>query len=424
MIEDANTVLTKDLIRCRLERGAVRPRFVDTADTALLQFAEQLLQVYRAPSAPTRGEVEELTAALLTAHADPQLARGLDKVLADRCEFAVATGLDYPAWRAAVFKASGEVLGQGAPAALEQYREVVVARSGVPAEVVTQGLYADLPANDRLTRFRDLSPRQLLERYNVGLVQALLLRSAALDVVVTSPDPARMRRLLKYLRFFRLLARLTEEPGARGDEPGALHLRIDGPTSLFAEAKRYGLQLACFFPAICGLDTWRLDAVVEWKGQPRPLRLTQENGLVSHYRNFSAYVPEEIRLYHEHFRRTAAGWRITGQTPFLRGPGQEMVFPDLSFTRADGTVLHVELFHRWHAGPLRDRLRLVQERPELPLIIGVDAALTRDPEVEAALAGSGWFQERGFTFRDYPTVSKTLACLERAAVRSGRGDRQ
>ncbi len=422
MIDDANTVLTKDLIRCRLERGAVRPRFVDTADDALLQLAERLLQVYRAPAAPCRGELEELAAPLLSAYPDTTLAQGLDKLLADRCEFAVVAGEDYPAWRAAVFRASGEVLRQGAPADVQQYRDTVLAGAGLPAAVAEHGLYADLPENERLTRFRDLSPRQLLERYNVGLVQALLLRSSALDVVVDSPDPAPMRRLLKYLRFFRLLAHLTQEPGGASAETAALHLHIDGPTSLFAEVKRYGLQLACFFPAICGLAAWRLDAVVEWKGQSRPLHLTQASGLVSHYRNFSAYVPEEIRLFHEHFQRTVTTWRITGQTPFLRGEGQEMVFPDLSFTRADNTVLHMELFHRWHAGPLRERLRLVQERPELPLILGVDVALTRDPEVSAVLADSGWFAERGFTFRDYPTVSKTLACLERTAVRCSRGE--
>ena len=43
--------------------------------------------------------------------------------------------------------------------------------------------------------------------------------------------------------------------------------------------------------------------------------------------------------------------------------------------------------------------------------------------VGAALTDSNWFQERGFIFRDYPTVSKTLVCLERAAASSGRGDR-
>jgi predicted nuclease of restriction endonuclease-like RecB superfamily len=392
---------------------------VDTADDVLLQFAERLLLVYRAPSSPSRGALEEMAASLLATCPDPLRARGLNKLLLDRCEFAVAEGRDYPAVRAAVFRASGEVLSQGAPTDVERYRVAVLARAGIAPDPAAPGLYADLPDNECLTRFRDLNPRQLLERYNVGLVQALLLRASALDVVVHSPDPAKLRRLLKYLRFFRLLARLSQDPGAV-----ALRLHIDGPTSLFAEAKRYGLQLASFFPAVCGLDAWRLEAEVEWKGKLRPLCLTQACGLVSHYRNFSAYVPEEIRLFHEHFRRTVEGWRITGQTPFLQGRGQEMVFPDLSFTRADGTVLHLELFHRWHAGPLRDRLRLVQERQDLPLILGVDVALVRDPEVEAALADSGWFQERGFTFRDYPTVSKTLICLERAATRTGRGERQ
>lgn len=412
-------MLTKDLIRCRLEKGVVRPRFIDTRDEALRRVAERLLAAYRTQPPPTRGDVEEGVAGIISTCPDPLLARGLDKLLTDRCEFAIAAAHDYPSLRAAVFRVAGEVLRRGRLESAESYRAAVLERAGVVARLGEADLYADLPENERLVRFRDLGPQQLLERYNVGLVQALLLRASGLEVTVSSPEPAKMRRVLKYVRFFRLLARISPVADESGDVPGvapALRLRIDGPASVLAESKRYGLQLACFFPALCALDAWSLDTQVDWKGHPRRLCLSQASGLVSPYRNFSAYVPEEIRLFHDYFRRTVADWRITGETPFLHGGAQEMVFPDLSFSRADGTVCHLELFHRWHAGPLLDRLRLVGDRPALPLIIGVDQALVRDPAVEAALAGSAWFQGRGFVFRDYPTVEKTLACLERATA--------
>jgi len=220
----------------------VRPRFVDTADGTLLEFAERLLQVYRVPVAPTRGEVEEMVEVLLATHPDTLLARGLDKLLADRSDFAVAAAQDYPAWRAAIFRASGEMLRQGAPAEVGAYRDAVLARAAVPAGVAAQGLYADLPENERLTRFRDLSPRQLLERYNVGLVQASCCglrrwtswwrhrtRPGCVACSSTCVSPAPGPSLAGALW--------------QGGDAAALRLHIDGPASLFAEAKRYGLQL-------------------------------------------------------------------------------------------------------------------------------------------------------------------------------------
>ncbi len=411
-------MLTKDLIRCRLDRDRVRPRFVDPADPALLDLAERLLQVYRTRPAPTRGELEEMTEPLLSGCPDPVLARGLNKTLADRCAFEDGGETDAPALRRAVFAASGAVLRAGPPAREDAYRAAVLGQAAPGRQDIESALYADLPDNERLASFRDLNARQLLERYNVGLVQALLLRASALDLWVSSPDPAPMRRLLKYLRFFRLLTRLTlaeDAPGAGPPGVRAIHAHIDGPTSLFAEAVRYGLQLASFFPAVCALETWKLEAVIDWRDHPRRLCLDQSCGLACPYRNLSAYVPEEVRLFHEHFRRTVTSWRITGETPFLPAGGQDIIFPDLSFRRADGFLCHLELFHRWHARPLHDRLDWVKRHPELPLILGVDQALARDPATAAALEGNACFQSRGFLFRDYPTVEKTLACLNRAA---------
>ena len=411
-------MLTKDLIRARLAGGRLRPGFIAVDDSALLTLAESLLRLYGSEPAPTRAELATAVQPLVAGARDLRLVRGLEKICLDRSEFAQVSDCDYPACRHVVFQASAARLAAGNLEDVEAYRRDVLAASNLPEAFRLDDVYADLPENEPLARFRSLTPRQLLERYNVALVQALLLRSQAIEVTVSSPDPAKMRRLFKYLRFFRLLARLHGTVATAVPEQGdtVVHLTIEGPGSVLAQPKRYGLQLASFFPAICALDAWELDAMVEWKGTLRRLRLSEQSGLVSHYRTFSAYVPEEIRLFHRHFADTVEEWSIVGQTPFLRVGEAEVIFPDLSFQHRDGMVIHLELFHRWHAGPLLERLRALEAHPEPPLIIGVDRALTSDPATAEACEQSGWFAERGFLFKDYPTVNRALDCLQRAAA--------
>jgi predicted nuclease of restriction endonuclease-like RecB superfamily len=408
-------VLTKDLLRCRAERGQLRPRFVAPTDAALLALAEQLLAVYRLEQQPTRGELDEALAPLLGGAREPILAKGLNKLLQDRADFTQPGELDYPALRARLFAASARLLAQPGELTPESLTAQARAAAALPPEFVAGGPYADLPEGERLVTFRDLSAAQLLERYNLALVQSLLLRAETLRVTVADPEPAHLRRLLKYLRFFRLLAHLARP----ADRPDALLLTIDGPASLFDNGRKYGLQLASFFPAVCQLPQWRLETEVEWQGRRRPLVLDQQTGLVCPYRNLGAYVPEEIRLFHQHFKETVADWQIVGDTPFLDAGGQALVFPDLSFRHPDGTLVHLELFHRWHAAPLQQRLPWLATRPRTPLILGVDRALAEQTAVAALLEAHPWFAERGFLFKDYPTVTKARACLEawRAARR-------
>ncbi|MCK5804341.1 MAG: DUF790 family protein [Lentisphaeria bacterium] len=412
-------MLTKDLLKCRIERGFVRPRFIDVDSESLRDLAGELLAVYRCDPPPTRAEITELVQPLVNAQPDVILARGMNKLLLDRCMFSQVADLDYAALRTQLFEASARRLA--APEAdPESFRTAVIAEAGLPDDFVENGIYADLPENERLLRFRDMTAKELLERYNVGLVQSLLLRAEDLELKISSPDPAKMRRLFKYLKFFRLLARVysgASTTAARRRERGeAMRIVVDGPASILGQARRYGLQLASFFPAVCALDHWTLDTVVEWKRRRLRLRLTEKTGLVSHYRNFTAYVPEEIQLFHRHFRDTVKEWQVVGSEACLETGSQELVFPDLSFENDGGLTVHLELFHRWHASQLLERLARVEELDEVPLIVGVDRALLKRDGVEAALEASPWFQERGFLFRDYPTVARTVKCLRSCAT--------
>lgn len=145
------------------------------------------------------------------------------------------------------------------------------------------------------------------------------------------------------------------------------------------------------------------------------MKLDNKAALVSHYRNLSGYIPEEIRLYHRLFAEKSGDWQITGDTPFLDAGEQEIIFPDISFTSGTtGKTIHLELFHRWHASLLDRRIDLLKHHPELPLILGIDRALVASPEVLAEkLSDAPHLLDRCWLFRDFPGVDSTLRVLKK-----------
>lgn len=411
-------MLTRELLKFQWRNG-IRPLFVDASDPERLALAAELLAVYRGgvEARMRRGELEELADVLLKGAHDPVFAAGLNKLILDRCSFDPAREVDYPAERRRLFTHAAAQL-QAAGGDRERYGAAVRALGGA-CDFMAGDIYGDLPDNERLTGWRELRPTELLHRYNLALVQGLLFYAGELQVTAADPDPAELRRLFKYLKFFRLLAevrRLPEERrgGAVGPVTG-VSIAVSGPYSLFANTRKYALQLASFFPALVNLAKWTLRAEIRMPNRTGVLKLDHSAGLVSHYRNFSSYVPEEIRMFHRLFREQCAEWRIVGESPFLPGgPGGELIFPDLSFRRSsDGRLVHLELFHRWHRGPLDRRLELLREHPELPLILGIDRALADDDAFQALLDRDPDFERRIYRFRDFPGVDRTFRMLEK-----------
>ena len=403
-------MLTKDLVKFRKQGKYVRPNFIATDNSALLQIAEDLLIVYHGQEEGenlTRGEIEELVEPVLKSHRDLKLTRGFNKLILDRCEFSQAEDFDYPTQRREIFLKAAELLKQGVENH-EEYHKKMTKNS----EFARHDIFADLPENETLTKCKKLFPRELLERYNCAQVQGLLFHASEMEVKVSSPDPAELRRLFKYLKFFRLLAEIKQLKSPAGEKDTiVMQLKISGPASMLENSRKYGLQLAVFFPAICALQKWQLKADVKLTNKIYRLNLDETTNLVSHYRNFSAYIPEEIVMFHRLFKEKINDWKISGETPFIKTQKQEIVFPDLNFQNKDGKIIHLELFHRWHRGALLKRLEFCEANPDLPLLLGVDRALLKG-DLTQLLENSSYFQQKGFLFRDFPGVARVNKLLE------------
>lgn len=405
-------MLTKDLIRARLSGDTVKPQFVHTDDPEILRYAEALILLYGEGAGATAAELDESAAALAAAFRDKKLAEGLHKTVRDRAEFSLPADCDYPAARVELFRGTAALLRSGgAPESLDDVKAAVFASVPSAAETFAQGIYCDLPECERLLPMKKMLVREVPERYNVSLVQSLLLFASKLTVTIPAKsEPAFLRRLFRYMKFFRLL--FTAEMTGKD----AIRLTFDGPASVLEHSAKYGLQIASFFPAVCQLPQWSIAAEVMWKEHPRKLKLDESSGLVSHYANFVAYQPEEIRMFADYFRTSRTGWTLDDMPGWIPLGGQALLFPDFVFRDASGREYPMELFHLWHAHQLEQRLAWCEGHPERNLLLGVDRSLLKkDGVLKERLEASGYFQSHGFLFRDFPGVEKVAKLLDALA---------
>ncbi len=402
-------MLTKDLVRYRIKKEEILPTFVDPEDEGLLQIAQELIAVFEESPGQTRNTLTQLVKPIIDAGPrEAVVSRGLEKLLLDRTIFETPDDEARPKFRASIFQKTSRALGTDFFDSYEAYGNWVRETFDHDLEIMAGKLFSDLPDQHPVLSFKTLTAGRLLHRYNSALIQWLLLSCNRMDVEVSGSGAASMRQLLKYLRFNQLLARITS-PGK-----GVYHIAIDGPLNLFYQTRKYGMNLARFFPALLHQSKWRLVAPIEINSRRKGrLELDESVGIIPDRERFLAYVPREIDLFRKPFRKKAPDWRMESNPRFVRLQGEVQCFPDFSLVHVSGVPVALELFHPWHASPLTERLQQLEQVKGHPLILGVARKLANDPLIAAALETSAYFADFGFVFRDIPTVGQVLPILAR-----------
>jgi uncharacterized protein len=260
----------------------------------------------------------------------------------------------------------------------------VGAELSLSPEAVDQGLFADLKSEQRLTRFKDLSAERLLQRYNVALAQAVLLRSTRVHVIVRDEPPQRYRQLLRRIKFHRLVCEV-ERLG-----PNSFQMHLDGPLSLFSATQKYGLQLAFFLPAVLLCSDFELKAELRW-GTQRKLKtflVTPGDGLVSHYPDQGMYTPPELAMFVELFRKRIADWELREETELLP-LGDGLWAPDFRLVHKEtGLVVLLEVLGFWRRSSAEKHLERLRQHVREPFLLAVSDQLHIDEaELEGLPAG-------------------------------------
>jgi predicted nuclease of restriction endonuclease-like RecB superfamily len=378
-------MLTGKMVRVRYARDHVIPQYLDPADGQWLQVAEQLLAVYRASTASSRGQVEEEIDELFGDLPQPLIHTGLAKLLEARCDFEVQANLPPEQVRDAIFLAAA----QKRRASLEQHgqtfsrddvvRQVAAELKSEPAQVEAS-LFADLKSEQRLTKFHDTTPERLLQRYNVALAQAVLLRSTGVEVVIRGESPQHYRQLFREIKFRRLICDVEQT------KKNTYRLRLDGPLSLFSATQKYGLQLALFLPTLLLCSDFDLKAKVSWgpERKQKLFQLTAKDGLVSHQAETGTFVPAEVSMFVEMFQKKATDWEISAESDIIP-VGSSFWVPDYRLVhRATGQSVMLDILGFWRRSSVERHLKLLREHADRPFLLAVSDQLhVEDADLEA-----------------------------------------
>lgn len=411
-------MLTGNLVRVRTAKSRVIPMYLHRESVNWLEVAESLLLIFREGVGMTRGEIQtEIDELLGEGTGGATLAsRGLAKVLEDRGEFEVVADVPPEQVREAIFTAAAEHrtalknAGQRAPFQREEIVARVAGTLGLAPEKVVGSLFADLKDENRMLTFADLDAPALLDRYNVALAQAVLLRSVQVTAEVRGEKPARYRQLFRWLKFHRLLYRVE------GEMSTGYTLKIDGPLSLFSATNKYGLQMALFLPALLLCHDYRLDAELRWgpKRDPRTFHLESADGLVSHYDDRGQYVPAEIAAFLERFRQVAPAWDVTEATDIVPLGREGVWVPDYRFVhRKSKTDVLVEILGFWKRASLDRLLRLLPRHGPPRYLLAISDRLKVDEGALDELSGPV------LRFKEIPNAGELASLLEQFVPRAG-----
>jgi hypothetical protein len=346
----------------------------------LLPIVDFYLQQYREMIGETRDAIDEAVETLEVTARDRVAALGLRKVIEDRCEFEVGGDADPESLRREVFWASAKA-HKALDVRAEFDRDAVLAevgaRLGITPAAIEAGLYADLRGSEILQKFDPLSPEAVIERYNLGLAQAILLRAARVTVHVEGEDRRAYRRLFRAARFHQLIHVV------RAEAEGGYTITLDGPYSCFDSVQRYGLKLALFLPSVLPFPSFRVKADVLWgkEREPLVLEIGPEHGLVSQ----SPEPPEtspELTTFCAAFERLGSEWKVRASEKIFALPGEVVCVPDLVFESSEtGEEVYLEAFGFWSRAAVWQRVELIRKGFPSRIILAVGKQLRVSEEV-------------------------------------------
>lgn len=329
-------------------KGEVVPRFLDCADGPNTCLCRTLIQTFTdCVGGPRRQLTDRLKLYLQRGSRDNKLVKGLVEILMGFCEFETFSAVPPSEIRQVVFGLAASRFatdGPPQPATRTKLIQESARILGVTQQEVEKYLFGDLKEEQLLAEFKAIEPQELLNRYNVGLVQGTLLKAVSCLITFYDVSPTRLRQIVRYLKFFRLIfqiERLTQN----------VIFRVDGPLSIFEKTRSYGIRFANFFPFLLLANPFELRAELWWgrKNRLRTLRIDSSAPLRPYVRDTGTWTPQELQATLSRMKSLGKDrWEISTEcNPFVL-PNQQVIVPDfLLKTKGGEKKVYVEIFWPW-----------------------------------------------------------------------------
>lgn len=413
-------MLTADHVDARRKDGELVLRRLDArALNEARELAAAYLEAAREHVGRTREELNEAWLPIDTGARKRKLALGLKKLVDDACVFDADESLDPIAIRRAVF-ARGTELRRARTDARPFDRDAVFAEvaatMGRTVADLESALFSDLRGEHVLRAAPTMNDASLVETYELGRAQAVLLRAVRVTCEIEAASPGSLRAFFSWLKFHRLLFTVARRSESK------LTIVIDGPFSMFESVTKYGLRLALVLPALRALDTWSLEADIRWGKEREPLvfRMSSKDASERAPAEQAPHLADEVRMLLEGLETLSSGkspksaWKAEVASVLLDHPGLGVCIPDLVLRpRGGGEPVYVEVLGFWSRDAVWKRVELAQKGLGARIVFCASARLrvsaeVLDDEAPAAL----------YVYKGKPSARALLERVEQVASAS------
>jgi predicted nuclease of restriction endonuclease-like RecB superfamily len=453
-------MLTVDHVKIRRKKGVVEVVPLCGLDVMRArELADVAVEIVQAHDGAPRAELEEALDALPMEPREQRFGRGLKKLALDACDFDIDSEVPPAELRAEVFAAAADARAAGTFARDAVLAGVATAR-GIDNGTIESALFADLSAAHAVTGFDIVDAGEMIERYRVRELQAVLLRATRV-VAHLAASPAELRAVLRAVKLHQLLFDVevldtsdggdgTLVPGlasaARvdGGEGGAwlrragsaccaqppddgglragggVRLTLEGPMGLFQQSTRYGLKLAMLLPSLLACRRHRIEAAVRLRkhggvetcvmsgnGAGPALVPSHSGALAGALSEGAAALLAEL----EAAARKGGRWTASVASDVLTLPGTGAIVPDLQVAHTDtGQVVFVEVLGFWSRAAVWRRVELVEKGLPYRVVFCASERLRVSEEALPDDAGGALV-----VFKGALKASRVLEAIERVA---------
>ncbi len=345
-------MLTSDLAINFKRGGKIYPRLIPTDDKSYLEDAANLIEIFDSSQNQARHALEHELEEYVGTGTDYRILRGLIKLLGDRSDFAADSPVEPLEIRRAVFLEAAKfqpVLpnSETRPKVLQNAAEQLQ----TDAETTENNLYADLSAQQKMTSFDLIEPRDLLERYNLAQAQALLYKCIEMEIRVLPSDNANYRAIFGWIKHFGLIHTVN------GNAKDGYMIKLTGAASLFHRSQKYGVKMSVFLPALLLCQNWLMRAEIAQKqGANIFYELSSEQqDLTSCYFDEPEYVNSDIERLKKNWDKYSDGWQLKENREVV-DLGKTAFIPDSVMISPAGAKIFLDVLGFWTPKTLLQRL--------------------------------------------------------------------
>jgi predicted nuclease of restriction endonuclease-like RecB superfamily len=419
-------MLPSQLLRVRIRRGEIIPLLSTVENKSRhLEIAEVIINEFEESAAnkEKRKNLSERISIIERAFEDYRFVRGLSTLLERRCQFSTTLSqqnenrenLTSPVYiRRLLWEESSRRGFALTDSSRDEILSAVASRTNVSPTSIMQSIWSDLDENMTLEMLDPISSEELLQWYDLSLLQTLFFTCTKLEFSVRGGT--RWKNILRKVKHLGLMYNLNEQaiisdrPDTKNivvgegrehplpsdvenndDYDSKLVCSIDGPVSLFKLTDRYGTSIAKLIPFIIASSWWQLRAYItrktmsgkkiyEFKASSEDFQhLSEPTRIYQNYNtNSSTFDSSLEERFATKFEHLANKWKIEREPdPLIIGKGVAFV-PDFLFEKY-GRKVYLEIVGFWTKDYLERKflkVRNILHNSNVDLLVAVNEELS------------------------------------------------